>query len=69
VIPETFSLSLKMPVVKSQKKSVPTKRASKVKGTSRKKVGHSFEKAWTFWRDAQVDLSHFKFDREEANAR
>ncbi len=28
-----------------------------------------FEKAWEFWKTAHVDLSKFKFSREEANAR
>ena len=36
---------------------------------SEKNQNHGFEKAWEFWKTAQIDLSTFKFDREEANAR
>jgi len=27
------------------------------------------EKAFNFWRNHSIDMSHFKFDREEANKR
>jgi hypothetical protein len=30
---------------------------------------YSFENALKFWRSHRVDLSHFKFNREEANER
>lgn len=33
------------------------------------KASSGFEKAWEFWKTAHVDLSNFKFDRDEANAR
>lgn len=33
------------------------------------KPGRGFEKGWEFWKTAQLDLSNFTFDREEANAR
>ena len=39
------------------------------KPNTKSKPNKGFEKAWLFWKDAQVNLSSFKFDREEANAR
>ena len=56
-------------MVKTKKKDSATKRVSKNKSSVRKKNNHSFEKAWVFWKEVQVDLGNFKFDREEANAR
>jgi len=41
------------------------KRASKQKA-GKKVTG--FEKAWAFWKTIQVDMSGFKFNREESNA-
>ncbi|MBY0433789.1 MAG: hypothetical protein K2U26_06735 [Cyclobacteriaceae bacterium] len=45
--------------------------AKNERGTKRtaKRTGRGFEKAWEFWKTAQVNLSNFRFDREEANAR
>jgi hypothetical protein len=42
--------------------------AKKVKSKRVSKTKSSFDKAWDFWKTVQVDLSNFKFDREEANA-
>ena len=52
-----------MQIVKSTKKTIKKKSIAKVKPSK------GFEKAWQFWKEAQVNLSTFKFDREEANAR
>jgi hypothetical protein len=49
-------------------KSVAKKKTDRA-GESTKKQSRGFEKAWEFWKTAQLDLSNFKFDREEANAR
>ena len=52
-----------MPIIKkiknSPRKTIVTKN-QKNKG---------FDKAWEFWKTVHVDLSGFKFNREEANAR
>jgi hypothetical protein len=56
-----------MAVVSKKKKRAVFKSEERQKATRKKNTG--FEKAWNFWKDIQVDLSRFKFDREEANAR
>lgn len=56
-----------MAVVSRKKKRTVFKSGKGHKTTQKKNTG--FEKAWNFWKDIQVDLSQFKFDREEANAR
>lgn len=53
-----------MATVKTEKKE-----ARKTTAPISKKMNKGFEKAWKFWKTAKVDLSNFKFDREEANAR
>jgi len=57
-----------------QKKAIKKKQLRKVKkGAAKTKMSakrkRSIEKAINFWETLQVDLSNFKFDREEANAR
>ncbi|HTH56343.1 MAG TPA: hypothetical protein VL728_09875 [Cyclobacteriaceae bacterium] len=42
---------------------------TKNKRSVRRKAKDSFEKTWEFWKEVQVDMSNFKFDREIANAR
>lgn len=55
--------------VKIKKKGGFRKKSPKEKRAVKKSSSATFEKAWKFWQTAQVDLSNFKFDREEANAR
>jgi hypothetical protein len=52
------------PGLKAGKKNKAKRTFKSVKNKSQ-----GFEKAWEFWKTAQIDLSTFKFDREEANAR
>jgi hypothetical protein len=56
-----------MAVVQKKKKRGAFKTTIRQNAMSKRSAG--FEKAWKFWREIQVDLSQFKFDREEANAR
>jgi hypothetical protein len=57
-----------MSTVKTRKKiSTPKKVRSKKRFG--KKANPGFAKAWEFWKTTQIDLSNFKFDREDANAR
>lgn len=58
-----------MSAIKIRKKDSRHKNSRKTKSVIRKKTNRAFEKAWEFWQKAQIDLSNFKFDREEANAR
>jgi hypothetical protein len=51
-----------MPIIKKIKKS-PRKTI-----VAKNQKNKGFEKAWEFWKTAHVDLSNFKFNREEANA-
>ena len=52
---------------KIRKKSTHTKKSVKVKMPLKRK--RAIEKAVAFWENHSVDLSGFKFDREEANER
>ena len=52
-----------MAVIKKAKES--TRKIARAKNQKNK----GFEKAWEFWKTARVDLSGFKFNRQEANAR
>jgi hypothetical protein len=53
-------------ILKDKKKQ--KKRVSK-QSSPKKQTAKGFEQAWEFWKGIQVDLTNFKFDREEANAR
>jgi hypothetical protein len=53
-----------MSAIKPKKKA-----ARKLVAKKSKKANKGFDKAWEFWKTANVDLSNFKFDREEANVR
>lgn len=58
-----------MDTIKPAKK--PSRKKKEFKTVTRvgKRGSQGFEKAWAFWKTAQLDLSNFKFNREEANAR
>lgn len=45
------------------------KAATKKRVKKRKPANKGFDKAWQFWKNTQIDLSGFTFNREEANAR
>jgi hypothetical protein len=53
--------------IRSRKKMAGHTHISKTKMSPKRK--QAIEKAISFWETVQVDLSNFKFDREEANAR
>jgi len=52
-----------------QRNKKSTKKALRPKSTLTIKRKQAIEKAIAFWESHSVDLSGFKFDREEANAR
>jgi hypothetical protein len=52
-----------MPIIKKIKKG------SRKTIVAKNQKNKGFEKAWEFWKTAHVDLSEFKFNREEANTR
>lgn len=55
-----------MAITKTRKtKKVASKKSLK----KQKRTNKGFEKAWQFWKNTQIDLSGFSFNREEANAR
>lgn len=56
-----------MAVIQKKRNRLAFKKTTKQNPVRKKNPG--FEKAWKFWKNIQVDLSQFKFDREEANAR
>lgn len=62
-----------MAIAKTRKKSAgksPVKKASqKTKTGLSPKRKQAIEKMISFWKDHAVDMSSFKFNREEANAR
>ena len=53
-------------IKKSSKKRQSRKSIRRSMSAKRKKA---IEQAIQFWKSHALDLSHFKFDREEANAR
>lgn len=52
---------------KAGRKASRSNKSAKTKMTSKRK--QAIEKAISFWEKHSVDLSNFKFDREEANGR
>ena len=56
-------------IVRKAARQNETVTGKKKAAQTKKKTSPGFKKAWGFWKTVQIDLSQFKFDREEANAR